>query len=303
MKNPILYALGVAVIVAILAPLTVNAAKPSRGSGFTITPDKPVGIDISFTDCTISSLPQNASFAVVGVNGGKATNFNPCHAEQLTFAHSLTGNNTVTQVPKVQLYTNTGNPAYHVDHPSRKYPVVWPQSGETPYGSCDGTTSRACVWQYGYEKSVATVEHFVTQAASVNVSSDPTQYRWWLDIETANSWLETRKDADAYGKNIAAIEGYAAGIKSYGEQTYVGIYTNPNSWNVLTGNGSAVPATSPLRQLDTWRTATSFYSYESAKSTCTLGGYNGLNGNVVMTQFVSGIDYDYSCATDMTLAS
>lgn len=303
MKKSVLSAL-VAGALLIGTPTAADAARPSRSpDAFTITDQTPVGIDISYPACG-AALPKNASFVVVGVNGGLATNTNPCLKDQFAWAAGVTGRDV--GVPKRQLYINTANPAAHVARPSKKYPVVgWPDGTEDVggpgalnggYGDCDvavDSTSRACTWLYGYLRAKDSVDHF-----QATTGESATGYRWWLDVETSNSWLEPKEDRDAYAKNVAAIEGFAAGIKSYGESTYVGVYSNPGSWIPITNTGAAISATSPLRQLDTWRTSSSFYSYDAAKTTCTdYGSYTGLKpGGLVMVQFVaSGLDHNVSC--------
>jgi len=66
----------------------------------------PTGNDISYPQCG-GSYPSGQAFAIVGVNGGKASNFNSCFLSEWSWAQSSKGG--TTQAP-AQLYINTGNP-------------------------------------------------------------------------------------------------------------------------------------------------------------------------------------------------
>lgn len=250
---------------------TAYAAKPTTGGklgGQGRTTSTPVGNDISWPQCG-STYPSGQAFAIVGVNGGKASNFNPCFNSEWSWAQTSTGG---TSQPPAQLYVNTGNPGdvlaqYNVsDWPTRSVSA-------DPYGSCSGTWTDdlACSWEYGYERASADI-------GAVGSSSG----RWWLDIETSNSWTSDT------AKNQASLEGMVYALTQGGAS--VGIYSSSGSWSSLFGT---VAASSSLYYLDEWRPGARTLS--KAESNCSLAPFEG-NGKVVITQYVStNLDYDYSC--------
>ena len=70
---------------------------------------------------------------------------------------------------------------------------------------------------------------------------NPGRYRWWLDVETINSWESSSAN------NRADLEGMASYFRRIGAN--VGIYSTPKQWDPLVGT---VRATSPLYRLPDW---------------------------------------------------
>jgi hypothetical protein len=254
----------VAALSAVAAVGTPAQARPVPASS------APTGNDISYPQCG-RTYPSGQAFAIVGVNGGKASNFNPCFTSEWSWAQ--TSKAGTSQLP-AQLYVNTGNPGDVL----AQYAVAdWPTSSDPsvdPYGTCAGTYTddMACSWEYGYERA----------QADFGFVGSPSSAKWWLDIETSNSWT-----SDA-AKNQASIEGMVYALEQSG--VAVGIYSSSGSWSSLFGT---VASSSPLYSLDEWRPGAKTLS--KAKSNCTLAPFEG-NGSVVITQYVStNLDYDYSC--------
>ncbi len=249
-----------AVALAVLPAL--NAAAQARGTTTS------TGNDISYPQCG-KTYPTGQAFAIVGVNGGKASNFNSCFASEWSWAQTSTGG---TAQPGAQLYVNTGNPGDVL----AQYAVTdWPTTSVSadPYGTCSGTWTDdlPCSWEYGYER-----------ASADNTFVGAYHGRWWLDIETANSWT-----ADP-AKNQAALEGMVYAFEQSAGS--VGIYSSSGSWSSLFG---PVAATSPLYSLDEWRPGARTLS--KARSNCTLAPFEG-DGRVAITQYVStNLDYDVAC--------
>lgn len=247
---------------AFVLPLAIAQARTSAS---------PVGNDISYPQCG-RTYPSGQAFAIVGVNGGKASNFNSCFASEWAWAQTSKGG---TDQPPAQLYANTGNPGDVL----AQYDVTdWPTSSVAadPYGSCSGTwqDNLACSWEYGYERATADMN-------AVN-AYQAYQGRWWLDIETANSWTSD------FAKNQASLEGMVYALEHAGNT--VGIYSSSGSWSTLFG---PVAPSSPLYSLDEWRPGAK--TLTKAKSNCGLAPFEG-NGRIAITQYVStNLDYDYSC--------
>lgn len=265
-----------------LAPTTF-AAKPVGGGGSTT----PLGIDVSWPQCG-KRLPSTQAFGIVGVNGGLATTTNPCLKEQLVWASQSVGG---TPQEKLQLYVNTANPG-------GLNTASWPESNTdpagnnsaNPYGTCDGSDSLACAWQYGWNRSLEDVRDRFQPAAvqAAGVDTSPAAYIWWLDVETENTWKLSGSSFDTTS-NVAVLEGMTEYFKSVGAR--VGLYSTGYQWGQIVG--SSVSATSNLNGLNNWRPGGANLS--TAKSACTTSPLTA-NGKVVLTQFVSkNLDYNYSC--------
>jgi len=279
--------------------------------------DPRIGNDISFPQCG-KALPTTQAYGIVGVNGGTANKTNVCLAEQLQWAARSAGNNP--NQPRVQLYVNTGNPGEVLE----QYAVdTWPTNNVdprgtdsvtganasgvidpnkvSPHGACtptagsyrESTNDKACSWQYGWNRAVVTVdERFKPAAASVGHSTNPTDYKWWLDVETMNSW-QTAGNVDATARNAASLEGMKQFYASEGVSK-VGIYSTSYQWNQIVGNTLETSTTGAnLKGLESWLAGAA--SATDAKKRCTtLRGLTG--GPVIMNQYVSrNLDYNYSC--------
>src|SRR5437764_4913808 len=219
----------------------------------------PTGNDISYPQCG-STYRSGQAFGIVGVNGGKASNFNPCFTSEWAWAHTSKGG---TSQPAAQLYINTGNPG---DVLAQYNVTDWPTSSVAadPYGTCTGTwtDNLPCSWEYGYERAVADLNFVGTSSGS-----------WWLDIETANSWTSDP------AKNQASLEGMVYALENGGAT--VGIYSSSGSWSSLFG---AVARSSSLYSLVEWRPGAKTLS--RAQTNCSLAPFEG-DGRVVITQYVS----------------
>lgn len=262
-------------IMSLLLVATMNAsafaAKPTGG-----TSTRTTGIDVSWPQCG-KTLPTDKAFAIVGVNGGLANNSNPCFIEQLTWAQQSLGG---TNQPLASLYVNTTNPGL--------LSASWPTSNqykgvdtstsitvENPHGTCTGAEDAACAYVYGWSRAYDDVNHR-------NVPN-PASFKWWLDVETGNSWSTTDLAA-----NAASLEGMTAYFQSIG--SVVGVYSTNSQWQTIVGT---VSPSSNLNGLDSWLAGAR--TVRGAQQNCT----NPLltpTSKVVLTQYVSNnLDYNYSC--------
>jgi hypothetical protein len=249
------------------APATASAARTT------------VGYDVSYPQCG-SSLPRDRAFAVVGINGGLATKANPCLSTQLAWAWKSSG--TVAAQPRAQVYLNTANPGE-----VRDQVTTWPATGTTPYGTCDGSNSEACSWQYGWERaSNSVVAFFVPAARAAGVSAAPATYTWWLDVETTNTWQSG--SSAALARNRATLEGMTTYLTSQGGR--VGLYSTHYQWRQIVG---AVPADSDLAGRASWLAGAT--SLGGARSNCSKPALVP-GGRVTLTQYVQGgWDRNHSC--------
>ena len=248
-------------------PGTASAAPPAPG------------YDVSYPQCG-SSLPRDRAFAVVGVNGGLSTRANPCLAAQLAWAWGSSG--AVSEQPRAQVYLNTANPGE-----LRTQVTTWPEDGTTPYGTCDGSNSTACSWQYGWERAQnSVVAFFIPAAREAGVDGSPSRYTWWLDVETMNTWQSGSPAALA--RNRATLEGMTTYLTSQGGK--VGVYSTGQQWTQIVGT---VPEGSTLTGRDSWLAGAT--SPNGAEAACRRSPLVD-DGEVTLGQYVQGgLDRNQSC--------
>jgi hypothetical protein len=183
------------------------------------------------------------------------------------------------------LYVNTGNPGLAGHWPTNNTDPVG-NTAPNPYGTCDGSDSMACAWQYGWDRAVDDVQtKFLPAAQAAAVDTNPSDYPWWLDIESTNSW--DSGSSDALTRNRVDLEAMVSYFQSLG--ITVGIYSTSFQWGIIIGD---IPSSSNLNGLHNWRPGAS--DLASAQSNCSLAPLTS-GGTVSMTQYTTDFDYDYSC--------
>lgn len=131
-----------------------------------------VGYDISFPACGDPPPPPTSSngapyrFAVVGVNGGRAFETNPCFAAEYASA--------VGQGLLVSFYMNINAPIGSTA-----------ANGDNgPKGACAPGDDVCLSYNYGFNAA-----SYAYSSANAAVGYGGVVGRvWWLDVETANSW-------------------------------------------------------------------------------------------------------------------
>jgi hypothetical protein len=277
-----IFALSTLLFVALLTPSVAAARKPSGGTA------EPVGYDVSYPQCG-KTLPNDHAFAIIGINGGNAATGNPCLAQQLAWGNRASG---ATNQPYLQLYVNTANPGQVISQVS-----TWPTSNtdksgftpSNPYGTtCAGANDESCSWMYGWNRAYAAVhEYFRPAAVAANVSQATSDYTWWLDVETMNTW-QTGSDA-ALKRNVAALEGWTSYFTQYG--AHVGLYSTAYQWGQITGNYISV--SSNLNKLPNWRPSGA--TLTNAKANCSVDPLTA-GGFISLTKYVKkNLDHNHSC--------
>ena len=302
MRRSVIAFVAICVAVSLGPPV---AAKPRRSS-------VAIGNDISFPNCG-GRFPTGQAFGIVGVNGGLANNANPCLGPYQNGGVSTselywtvaTSSGATTQ-PKASLYVNTADPG----NTSNGQPIAdWPKSGSTPYGDCMqtpittstgaalvGENSPACAYEYGWERATQDAQTFFMDAAQAVdslrpgvVSTNPGDYPWWLDIESANSW---QAGTSGQQMNVAAIRGMVEYLRTLRSSTglapVVGVYASSGDWQSITGGTGS---SSPVYGLPLWVPGAT--SLSGAQSKCATASYTG--GGVRLTQWASTYDNDFAC--------
>lgn len=218
------------------SPATTPEATPRPTPPPTQTPrpepsDEGVGFDISYPQCG-NKYPDSFAFAIVGVNGGRVFDRNPC------FGAGLYRSQLEWAGADAELYFNTGNPG---PMESRHWP-----SGQSDPRTCEPDDARGdetddgreddtldCAYVYGW--NAAEFAHTAALEAYVDLGwLDPEADRLpdgaaiWLDVEEANSW---RRDREL---NVAMLEGAVAYLESV-DVDRIGFYSTPRLWGRITG--------------------------------------------------------------------
>ena len=292
-----------ATVLAVLVPAPAFAAQRAGAATTSAT----TGSDVSWPQCG-RTLPAAQAFGLVGVNGGTAATFSPCLQAEVNWARATSG---TTAQPRLALYVNTANPYQQgswwptsdsdkpavgkAPYPTGALPVaaVTYPDGSTPVG-CTTTTAGGpsynskCAYVYGYVRAEQAVEWAREQITGF----DPAAYRWWLDVETSNTWQSDT------ASNAASLAGAAAYLKQAG--LGVGAYSTTAQWtSIVGGTRSNIPplpngSQSNLVGLDEWGAGAS--SLKGAQSNCT-GAISFTGGKNRLMQYLSnGIDYDVSCS-------
>ncbi len=242
----------------------------------------PVGYDLSYPQCE-APPPLSTSFIIVGVNDGLANNANPCLVEQLMLASAAPGLARPAQ-PGLSLYLNAADPGPSVaDWP---LPATGSPSAGTPYGTCDGGWTRACAYLYATQRAGYSYGLALT-AAPGRTATAP----WWIDVEIDASWANRSSSREWAGLNIAALRGYAAGLRAAGARGRVGLYSDAYQWRAITGLGErASKSYFPSSEHD-W--VTGARTLAQARHACA----SPFTGSVVtLAQFTEGPnDRDYAC--------
>jgi hypothetical protein len=250
-----------------VVPLLAVAAAPAYAKAPPRT-STPTTYDVSYPQCG-GALPTNVDGGIVGVNNGVVLSANPCLATEWAWAR-----NGTTYAPA--FYANTANPG-----PAKS--SHWPTGQQTPQ-VCDGSNSTACSYDYGWNAAQDSFKDAAT------VTSTPSAFTWWLDVETGNSWetLESvyGQTAQSKANDTAALAGEVDALRSLGAAT-VGVYSTSYQWGQITGGTGTQFASSPA-----WIAGTG--SLSTAQSNCTATSFTG--GAVVLGQYSkSGYDADLHC--------
>ena len=255
-------------LVALAFVVVVLIILSSRGSSPTI------GYDASYPQCS-GSYPSNPLFGIVGVNGGRANSPNRCLGDELRWAHGAPGQKRPTQ-PPLSLYIDTGNPGGH-------HVADWPRSGTAPvFGSCNGKLTNACSYLYGDQRAAHSYR-LVAARDPVAAATAP----WWLDVELLASWAGT------YQLDIAALQGFIAGLRNAGATGPIGIYSTGAQWKDITGLTEQTTTAAFHRRLPGWVAGTEA-TLTQARQNCASGGFTGVAPTLAQYR-IGPLDADLRC--------
>jgi len=231
-------------IVSAFLTLTILATQGVSASS--IYPTGNLGVDISYPNCS-ANIPA-VNFGVVGVTNGLVYGHNDCAAAEAKHFTDLS------------LYVNTGLNA----SASSSY-YMQAQVG------CNGDASCAA-YNYGFNAAKDAISYANSRALSSG--------KWWLDVETSNTWSKNVL------QNQKSLQGEYDALAANGATT-IGVYSTSAQWQTITGgwqnNWASWGAT-------TWTTA------RQAQSYCT--GHQFTGGPSLLMQYKSKqskVDQDVAC--------
>ena len=260
-------ALAVALVIAVGAIIAVFTRSTASGGVW----------DVSWRQCTNSgntqALPGSPTIGIIGVNAGRPFTTNPCLKSELDWAGSA-----------AQVYLNTNDPG-----PAS---ARWPTTAQTGPEKCvltkpKGTTATpSCAYDYGW--NAAQSAYTTLTNALVGQSKQPPPLDWWLDVESANTWLPSTV------LNTEAIDGTIAYLDAH-HVASVGIYANQNDAHTIFTASSTFPA-GTLSWLSTGET-----TLVAVLSHCNYPGFT--HNGVALVQYLPktpALDADAPCVGDIS---
>ena len=167
------------------------------------------GYDVSWPQCQArgstltKSLPNTATFAVVGVNDGTIAGFNSCFSSEVAWA-------------------GQGLSVYIILQPApTTNRAPFEMSG--PKSSCAATNQQCAAYNWGYNYAEADLSFVGGQGVQPRI--------WWLDVETAEGWDTS---AAAQPANAAVVQGALDALTAAGKKA--GIYCTWYQWGQITGS-------------------------------------------------------------------
>jgi hypothetical protein len=174
-----------------------------------------------------------------------------------------------------ELYANTGNPGPTLSS-------FWPK-GQTSPRFCDAVNSDTadCAYDYGWNSAQHSFQTAQSAYAMLQLAASPAATRWWLDVETSNSWRSRARRA----LNVAALHGEVDALRNLGVNR-LGFYSSHYQWTKITGGSTAFAA------YPSWLAGGR--TLKGARQLCTRPAFTG--GATVMAQyFAAGFDADLPC--------
>ena len=142
--------------------------------------------------------------------------------------------------------------------------------------------TNACSYLYGEQRAaysyrrVAALDSFAAKTAP-----------WWLDVELTASWAGT------YQLNIAALQGFIAGLRDAGTTGPIGIYSTSAQWKDITGLTAQTTPTAFKDQLPDWVAGTEA-TLTQARQNCSGGGFTGVAPKLAQYR-IGPLDADLRC--------
>jgi hypothetical protein len=222
------------------------------------------GVDVN-ADSACSTISSGSAFAVIGATVGKpfASPDAGCFQAAVVQAQGLAA--------APQFYLNLADPG-------KASAGHWNDGGPR---ACHVTHNYAvgCAYDYGYRAAQQAVGFASSHGAAVGS-------RWWVDVETDNTWGSASGAPRHQAANVADIQG---ALKYLGSHHYpAGVYTETAWWGAITGD----PGT--FSHVPVWGGGAG--SAKNARANCKAVSITG--GPALLAQWFKtqgGIDHDVAC--------
>jgi len=254
------------------APRQIRPAAPKLPTRLpppTPATPEPLGFDVSWPQCN-DDHPEHIGFAIVGVDGGRVYKPNPCLADQLEWAGE-----------GGDLYINTANPG-------PRHSQFWPSGTDAPRPCATtdrpGAETATCAYSYGWNAAANSYGRALEAYVGLGWLEDdadrlPAEITWWLDVETANSWMRDRE------LNVASLHGAVDYLESMGADD-IGFYSTPLLWWRITSG------TDDFEDYPAWHAGG--HSQAEAAERCDHDAFTG--GSLRFVQWIEdGIDRNLRC--------
>jgi hypothetical protein len=222
------------------------------------------GVDVN-ADSACSSISSGSAFAVIGATTGKP------------FASPAAG---CFQAAVVQAQGLRAAPQFYLNlaDPGKASAGHWNDGGPK---ACHVTHNydAGCAYDYGYLAAQQAVGFARSEGATAGS-------RWWIDVETDNTWGSASSVPGHKAANVADIQGALTYLGSHGYPA--GIYTETDWWAQITGASKAFSHT-PV-----WGGGAD--SPKNARANCKAVSITG--GPALLAQWFKtqgGIDHDVAC--------
>ncbi|HVV75825.1 MAG TPA: hypothetical protein VHC43_07295 [Mycobacteriales bacterium] len=246
--------ISVIAIAATAGSGTVPASSAARSG---TAPAGAIGRDVGSQSCA-GTLATDVSFGIIATTAGRPYFPSPCLSSEYAWASSLTY--------RPQYYVNLADPGHKSPH--------WAQTGPR---ACDRKPKydAGCAYDYGYDAAAAAWDY-------VSAVGSTGRGRWWLDVETDNTWGYTSNGIIA---NRAIIRG-ALNYLRHRHHVGAGIYTETSWWWAITGGVTS------FRGTPVWGGGAG--SKRNARANCRPHSITG--GPALVAQWIkAGIDHDIAC--------
>lgn len=220
-------------------------------------PSGAVGYDVGNSSCN-GTLPSGGAFGVIGVTAGRPYHRSGCLAAEYAWATGLTY--------QPQYYVNLADPGHKSSHWGHGGPRVCHRTPKYDAG---------CAYDYGYGAAAAAWRY-------VRAVGSTGHGRWWLDVETDNTWGFSHAGITA---NQSVIRGALHYLRAR-HHVPTGIYTETIWWDLITGGSTA------FADVPVWGGGAG--SKRHARQNCRPHSITG--GPALLAQWIhGGVDRDIVC--------